>query len=88
MKRRNLLLAAGCGLASRSHAQAAWPTKPITLVVPFAPGGIADITARTVAEAMGRTLVQTIIIDNRPSAGSVVGASVVAKAAPMATRCC
>jgi tripartite-type tricarboxylate transporter receptor subunit TctC len=83
MKRRKLLVAAGLlGIASRGHTQAAWPTKPITLVVPFAPGGIADITARTVAEAMGRTLVQTIIIDNRPSAGSVVGATVVAKAAP------
>ncbi len=83
MKRRSLLLATGLfSLAGRGHAQAAWPSKPITLVVPFAPGGIADITARTVAEAMGRTLGQTIVIDNRPSAGSVVGATAVAKATP------
>lgn len=60
----------------------AFPIKPITIVVPFAPGGIADITARTVGEAMGRTLGQTVVIDNKPSAGGIVGSGLVAKAAP------
>ena len=83
MKRRGLLLATGgWAIASSVRAQPAWPTRPITLVVPFAPGGIADITARTVAQAMGGTLGQTIVVDNRPSAGSVVATSAVAKAAP------
>ncbi|MGY4831487.1 tripartite tricarboxylate transporter substrate binding protein [Sphaerotilaceae bacterium SBD11-9] len=60
----------------------AWPDKTITLIVPFAPGGIADITARTVAQQMSITLKQTIVVDNRPSAGSVVGSAAVAQAAP------
>jgi hypothetical protein len=53
-----------------SHAQPAWPVKPITLIVPFAPGGIVDITARAVAQAMAKSLGRSIVIDNRPSAGS------------------
>ena len=65
-----------------SFAQAAYPSKPITLIVPFAPGGIADITARTVGEAMARSLGQSIVVDNRPSAGSIVASGAVAKAAP------
>jgi tripartite-type tricarboxylate transporter receptor subunit TctC len=82
MRRRGLLAAAGCwGLLREGHAQAAWPARPITLVVPFASGGIADITARTVAQAMARTLGQAIVVDNRPSAGSVVGSNAVARAA-------
>ena len=67
---------------TKAGAQAAYPSKPITLIVPFAPGGIADITARSVAEVMAKSLGQSIVIDNRPSAGSIVGASAVAKAAP------
>jgi tripartite-type tricarboxylate transporter receptor subunit TctC len=59
-----------------------FPSRPITLLVPFAPGGIADITARTVAQAMGPLLGQTVVVDNRPSAGSIVASQAVAKAAP------
>jgi len=78
-----LLLAAPALVAvAPLRAQAAYPSKPITLIVPFAPGGIADITARTVARAMGASLGQTIVIDNRPSAGSIVAGQAVAKAAP------
>ncbi len=58
------------------------PGRPITLVVPFAPGGIADLSARSVAEAMARSLGQAIVVDNRPSAGSIVASSAVAQAAP------
>ena len=83
MRRRGLLVAAACSsLAAGARAQADWPRKPVTLVVPFAPGGIADITARTVAQAMSPALNQSIVVDNRPSAGSLVGSNVVAKAAP------
>jgi tripartite-type tricarboxylate transporter receptor subunit TctC len=67
---------------TKAGAQAAYPNKPITLIVPFAPGGIADITARTVGEAMAKSLGQAIVVDNRPSAGSIVASSAVAKAAP------
>lgn len=56
--------------------------RPITLVLPFAPGGVADITARAVAESMARTLGQPVVVDNRPSAGSIVASQLVAKAAP------
>ena len=63
-------------------AQAGFPTRPITLIVPFAPGGIADITARTVALAMSASLKQPVIVDNRPSAGSITGSAAVAQAAP------
>jgi tripartite-type tricarboxylate transporter receptor subunit TctC len=82
MNRRLLLALGGCSLARGAFAQTAWPTRPITLVVPFAPGGIADLTARTVAQSMGRSLGTAIVVDNRPSAGSVVASTAVAKAAP------
>ena len=82
MRRRDLVLSAGLAWARPSRSQAPWPSRPITLIVPFAPGGIADITARTVARAMSAALGQTIIVDNRPSAGSVVATAAVAKAAP------
>ncbi len=76
-----LALGAASGVAPLA-AQSAYPARPITLVVPFAPGGIADLTARLVAEAMSRALGQPIVVDNKPSAGSVVGATQVAKSAP------
>ena len=83
--RRNLLTAALALLtASTAFAQGspAWPAKAITLIVPFAPGGIADITARAVAQSMAKSLGQPIVVDNRPSAGSIVASQAVANAAP------
>ena len=71
-----------CTAAGGVMAQAAFPERPITLVVPFGPGGIADLTARTVAQAMSVSLKQPIVVDNKPSAGSIVGSTVVAQAAP------
>lgn len=77
------LAAAATGLAAPAvFAQDAYPSRAITLIVPFAAGGVADITARTVAKAMSVNLKQTIVIDNRPSAGTIVGSSAVAHAAP------
>ena len=59
-----------------------FPSKPIRLVVPFGPGGVGDITARTVAQKMGEAMGQQIIVDNRPGAGGVVAAEMVARAEP------
>ena len=59
-----------------------FPTRPITWVVPFAPGGITDTTSRIVAEEMARTLGQSVIIDNRGGAGGTVGTEQVARAKP------
>jgi tripartite-type tricarboxylate transporter receptor subunit TctC len=70
------------GLPGLASGQGVWPERPITLVVPFGPGGIADITARTVAQAMSATLKVPIVVDNKPSAGSIVGSAAVAQAAP------
>ena len=64
------------------RAQSSWPERSITVVVPFGPGGIADLTARTVAQAMSATLKVPIVVDNKPSAGSIVGSAAVAQAAP------
>jgi tripartite-type tricarboxylate transporter receptor subunit TctC len=77
-------LAGLCAMTLPGLAAAAspYPSRPISLLVPFGPGGIADITARAVAEAMGRTLGQTIVVDNRPSAGSIVASQAVANARP------
>ena len=67
--------------AGLSHAQS-WPTKPIHLIVPFVPGGPADIAARLVAQKLPETLGEQAIIDNRGGAGGNIGAVVVAKSAP------
>ncbi|MCO5109020.1 MAG: tripartite tricarboxylate transporter substrate binding protein [Burkholderiaceae bacterium] len=83
-ERRRALLGVAAALAAspRAFAQRSYPERAITLVVPFAPGGIADLTARVVARAMGATLDQTIVVDNRPSAGGIVATSTVVNAAP------
>jgi tripartite-type tricarboxylate transporter receptor subunit TctC len=79
--KRIFVLAALSVLCSFASAQT-YPSKPIRLVVGFAPGGAADIVARTVGDPLGRLLGQSIIIDNRPGAGSSMAAELVAKAAP------
>jgi tripartite-type tricarboxylate transporter receptor subunit TctC len=82
MIRRHWLLTAAAVAAGPARTQTPYQSRPVTLIVPFAPGGIADITARTVAQAMGSSLGQTFVVDNRPSAGSIVASQAVAKAAP------
>ncbi|HEY4956854.1 MAG TPA: tripartite tricarboxylate transporter substrate binding protein [Caldimonas sp.] len=78
-------LAAALGLTLVSPlllAQAAWPSKPVTLIVPFAPGGSTDVVARMLGQKLGEMWHQTVIIDNRAGAGGNIGAALVAKAAP------
>lgn len=69
-------------LAAASFGAHAFPDKPIRMVVPYSPGGGADNTARVVAQKMGDILGQTVVIENKPGAGGVIGADAVARAAP------
>lgn len=71
-----------CVSAPSAMAQAAYPTKPITLVVTYPPGGGADAMARLIGPKMGEALGQTVVIENKPGAGGQIGAAAVAKAAP------
>lgn len=65
-----------------SYAQTPYPTKPITMIVPFAAGGPTDTVARLVAQSMGNTLKQTVLVENVGGAGGTIGAARVAKSAP------
>lgn len=68
--------------AGGAFSQAGYPDKPIRLVVPFAPGGNADLTGRLFAEALARPLGQQVIVENRGGAGGAIGAEAVAKSPP------
>jgi tripartite-type tricarboxylate transporter receptor subunit TctC len=78
--RRALLGAALITAATGAFAQGGWPDKPITMIVPFPPGGVADTVARPVAEAMSRELKQPVIVENRAGAGGAVGIGFVSRA--------
>lgn len=68
--------------ASAVSAQESWPTRPLRLIVPFAPGGTADVVARLIATRLGEGLGQTVVVENRGGAGSLIGTDLGAKAAP------
>jgi tripartite-type tricarboxylate transporter receptor subunit TctC len=69
-------------LAAFAQADAAWPTRAITYVVPFTPGGSTDVIGRVIAQKLGEALGQPVVVDNRPGAAGAVGATYVAKARP------
>ena len=73
------LIAAVC-CTTATFAQPGWPDKPITMVVPFPPGGVADTVARPVAEALSRELKQSVIVENKAGAGGAVGIGFAARA--------
>ena len=82
---RALALAAAAivlGIAGAALAQDAYPSKPITLIVPFPPGGVADIVGRPFADALSRELKTPVIIENKAGAGGGIGMGLVAKAKP------
>ncbi|MBA3623968.1 MAG: tripartite tricarboxylate transporter substrate binding protein [Methylibium sp.] len=80
---KRLLLVAVCGLAlpfaAPLHAQTAWPTKPVKMIVPFAPGGSTDVVARMLAQRLSAKWGQQVLVENRAGAGGNIGADVVAK---------
>ncbi|MGZ8155496.1 MAG: Bug family tripartite tricarboxylate transporter substrate binding protein [Burkholderiales bacterium] len=83
MKARTLLIAVAAGVASTgAAAQDAFPTRAITMIVPFPPGGVADVTGRPTAAALEKVLKQPVVPVNRPGAGGAVGNAAVANAKP------
>jgi len=78
------LLAAAVLAGAHAHAQDAgnWPNKPITLIVPYAPGGFADTRVRLLARKLADSLKQSVVVENKAGAGGVIGTSLIAKAAP------
>lgn len=78
-RRRTLVAAVLLALGGHALAQDAWPTKPVRIVVPFAPGGSTDVIARMVGQRLSTLWGQPVVIDNRAGAGGNVGADAVAK---------
>src|SRR5690606_5736699 len=75
-------LTAAIGITTGAIAQTSYPTKPVTIVVPFPPGGTSDVVGRILADALSKELGQTVIVDNRAGAGGTVGSRTVAEAKP------
>ena len=88
MHRRNIIAsaiaiaAAALGTAASGAVAQVWPSKPIRLLIPFAPGGTTDIVARIVGDKLGRELGQPVILEHRAGGGGTIGADALAKSAP------
>ena len=89
---RSLSLLTIALLASASVCAQTYPSHPIKLVVPFPPGGSTDVVARLLAQTLGEKLKQVIIVDNKPGAGTILGADSVARpptrSTPWSTKSC
>lgn len=83
---RLLFSLGACALAAPPVWPQNFPSHPIRFVIPFAPGGPADVSARTLAVKLTETLGQNIVIDNRPGGGGIVAAEIVARARHPAKR--
>ena len=83
MDRRQILAAlAATGMLPAARAQADFPSKPLKIIVPQPPGGGFDFVGRTLAEQLGKALGQSIVVENKPGSGTLVGTDAAAKAAP------
>jgi tripartite-type tricarboxylate transporter receptor subunit TctC len=82
LSRRTLLAATAGAVVAPAFAQGAWPARPVTIVVPFPPGGGTDAFARPLFAAMGKSTGRQFVIDNKGGAGGTLGAGIAAKAAP------
>ena len=78
----SLLLASTCSMLCSTISAQEFPSRPIRMVVPWPPGGVTDVIARGLANALTESLNQAIVLDNRPGAAGTVGVGIVAKAAP------
>lgn len=87
LQRRRFLAASVTALAAPALAQAPWPSKPIKLVVPYAPGGSTDVVGRVIAEYLGQRLGQNIVVENRPGKGATIARRRSPRRPRMDTRC-
>ncbi len=86
--RRTFAFSAASLLAFPATAQETWPTRPVTLVVPYPPGNAADISGRILLEPLSTEIGQRLIIDNRAGASGIMAAPPSPAPRPTATRCC
>jgi len=77
-----ILAASAALLGAAAHAQQAYPDKPVTMIVPFVPGGSSDITGRSVTPGLTKLLGQTFVVENKPGANSAIGAQALARSTP------
>ncbi len=82
MRSLRLLACAALWLAVPAAAQSTYPARPVTIVVPFTPGGNVDIVARVIAQGLGEQLKQSVVVENRAGANAIIGAEAVSRAAP------